>query len=58
MTDDGQRKYVKISGIQAGWVNRLSRDLKAGELERAVALLRAMEARLRQRSEASAATKS
>ena len=47
MTEAGQRKYAKISGIQAAWANRLSRDLKLGELHSAVALLREIEARLR-----------
>ena len=51
MTEAGQRKFAKISAIQAGWVNRLSRGLKAGELESAVALLRVIHVRLGQRSD-------
>jgi DNA-binding MarR family transcriptional regulator len=47
MTEAGERKYAKISDIQAVWVNRLSRDLKAADLDRAVAMLRDLEARLR-----------
>jgi hypothetical protein len=47
MSEAGERRYAKISGIQAQWVNRLSRDLKAGDVERAVALLREIEVRLR-----------
>lgn len=47
MTEAGARKYARISEIQAGWVNRLSRGLKAEELERAVGLLREIQLRLR-----------
>ena len=51
-TEAGERKYAKISGIQAEWVNRLSRGLKPAELERAVALLRDIETRLHERPDA------
>lgn len=50
MTEAGQRKYVKISDIQAGWANGLSRGLKVKDLERVLALLRDFQVRLRQRS--------
>ena len=52
MTDGGQRKYAQISRIQARWVNELSRGLSAKELRTAVALLRNIDVRLRQRPDA------
>jgi len=52
MTDAGQRKHAQISRIQARWVNGLSRGLSAKELRTAVALLRNIDVRLRQRPDA------
>ena len=55
MTEAGQRKYAQISRIQARWVNELSRGLTVKELRNAVALLRDIDGRLRQRPDAAVA---
>ncbi|MCC6210719.1 MAG: MarR family transcriptional regulator [Burkholderiales bacterium] len=47
MTESGERKYAKVMAIQTGWVNRLSRGLKVADVQTALQVLRAMEARLR-----------
>ena len=51
MTEAGERKYAKVMAIQTAWVNRLSRGLKNADVQPALQVLRAMEARLRQRAD-------
>ncbi len=51
MTEAGERKYAKVMAIQTAWVNRLSRGLKNADVQTALQVLRAMEARLRQRAD-------
>lgn len=51
MTEAGERKYAKVMAVQAVWVNRLSKGLKVADVQRALEILRALEARLRQRTE-------
>lgn len=52
-TPAGQSKFARIGSIQAEWVNRLADGLPAAEIERAVALLREVQSRLRRPSRAS-----
>lgn len=46
LTEDGQRRYARMSEIQAEWANSLGRGCGAEELKNAVAVLREMETRL------------
>ncbi len=46
LSEAGQRKYERISKIQARWVNSVSEDVDVQELNAAITLLRNLEVRL------------
>jgi DNA-binding MarR family transcriptional regulator len=48
LTEEGQRKYARISQVQARWVNGLSLGFEVRKIENAVALLRDVQTRLQQ----------
>jgi DNA-binding MarR family transcriptional regulator len=51
LTESGERKYQQIGKLQIQWVNRVSRDLDAKEINAAVTLPRDFEARLQQQTD-------